>query len=111
MPHAETGLASGVVDRIPLFHDGKGENALHEVNWGEVVRVWAPGSLQFKYLYGARNDTEARHSDLKARMNYLPRDVAGQELRLLGASMAANLMAWQVHLQAHEEPNVIDNTA
>lgn len=60
-------------------------------------------------LYGGRNDTEARHADLKARVKYLPRDVMGQELRLLGASVAINAIAWQVHLQAHGEKNVIDD--
>lgn len=98
-------------ERIPLFHDGKTPGSLRGVNWGEFCRVFAPGTKQFKYLYGARNDTEARHSDLKARMTYLPRDIAGQELRLLGAAMAVNAIAWQVHLQAHHEANVIDNTA
>jgi len=33
----------------------------------------------------------------------------GQELRLLGASVAINAIAWQVHLQAHGEKNVIDD--
>ena len=48
---------------------------------------------------------------LKARVKHLPQDVAGQELRLLGAGMAINAIAYQVHLQAHGLPNVIDDTA
>lgn len=55
--------------------------------------------------------TEARHADLKARVKYLPPDVLGQELRLLASSVAINAAAWQVHLQAHGERNVIDDTA
>uniref|UniRef100_UPI00286D549E hypothetical protein n=1 Tax=Nocardioides sp. TaxID=35761 RepID=UPI00286D549E len=98
--------------RVPLFHtDATSNTPSGSANWGEVCRVWPPGSPQFKYLYGARNDTEARHADLKARVRHLPRDVPGQELRLLGAAMAINAIAWQVHLQAHRQRNVIDDTA
>lgn len=97
--------------RVPLFHTDGPSTSPGNTNWGEVSRVYSPGSPQFKYLYGARNDTEARHADLKARVKYLPRDVLGQELRLLASSVAINAAAWQVHLQAHGEPNVIDDTA
>lgn len=68
-------------------------------------------SAQFQYLYGARNDTEARHADLKSRIKYLPPDVAGQDLRMLGAMVTSNAVAWQAHLQAQEQPNVFDGTA
>lgn len=97
--------------RVPLFHTDGPSTSPGDTNWGEVSRVYSPGSPQFKYLYGARNDTEARHADLKARVKYLPRDVLGQELRLLASSVAINAAAWQVHLQAHGERNVIDDTA
>ncbi len=63
------------------------------------------------FLYGARNDTESRHTNIKERAKYLPIDVPGQELRLLGAAMTMNAVAWQLHLQAHGEPNVLDDTA
>lgn len=76
-------------------------NAPRGENWGEVVRVYPPGSWQFKYLYGVRNDTEARHADLKARVKHLPADVPGQLLRLLAASMTINAAGYQVHLQAN----------
>lgn len=96
--------------RISLFHtDATSKDP--EFNRGEHVRVYPPGSAAAKYLYGARNDTEARHADLKARVNYLPADRDGQMLRLLGAAIASNAFSWQVHLQAHGENNVIDNTA
>lgn len=96
---------------VPLFHDNPVSTAPRGENWGEVVRLYPPGSKRFKYLYGARNDTEARHADLKARVKHLPHDVLGQELRLLGAAMSINAIAWQVHLQAHGLPNVLDDTA
>jgi hypothetical protein len=70
---------------------------------------WA--SARREPLYGARNDTEARHADLKSRIKYLPPDVPGQDLRMLGAMVTANALAWQVHLQAREQPNVFDGTA
>lgn len=96
---------------VPLFHADATSTSPSGTNWGEVCRVYPPGSAEFKYLYGARNDTEARHSDLKARVKNLSRDVLGQELRLLAASVARNAIAWQVHLQAHGENNVLDDTA
>lgn len=96
--------------RISLFHTDPTSNDPN-FNRGEYVRVYPPGSAASKYLYGARNDTEARHADLKARARYLPADRDGQMLRLLGAAIASNAFSWQVHLQAHGENNVIDNTA
>lgn len=57
------------------------------------------------------NDTESRHTNIKARAKYLPIDVPGHELRLLGAAMTMNAVAWQLHLQAHGEANVLDDTA
>lgn len=95
---------------IPLFHTD-GPSTDPDYNWGEVCRVFAPTSAAFQYLYGQRNDTEARHTDLKARAKYLPADVPGQELRLLAAAMLSNALAWQVHLQAHKKPNIFDGTA
>jgi hypothetical protein len=99
-----------ITERVSLFHTSP-MSTDPDYNWGEVVRVYPPGSAAFKFLYGARNDTEVRHADLKARVKHLPRDVAGQELRLLGAAIASNALSWQIHLQAHGEPNVIDDTA
>jgi hypothetical protein len=104
-------FGDGFDTMVPLFHDNPLSNDPRGKNWGEVVRLYPPGSRQFKYLYGARNDTESRHADLKARVKHFPNDVTGQELRLLGAAMAINAIAYQVHLQAHELPNVIDDTA
>lgn len=75
------------------------------------MRVFAPTTAEFQYLYGARNDTESRHADLKSRIEYLPPDVPGQDLRMLGAMVTANALAWQVHLQAREQPNVFHGTA
>jgi hypothetical protein len=96
--------------RVALFHsDATGTDP--DYNWGEVVRLFAPTSAEAMYLYGARNDTESRHTNIKARAKYLPIDVPGQELRLLGAAMTMNAVAWQLHLQAHGENNVLDNTA
>ena len=103
---------------VPLFHtdtkgrDTKGRDHKRpvtkhpdpEYNWGEVMRVYPPSSPEFKYLYGARNDTEARHNDLKARIKNFPSDVPGQELRLLGAAIMINACAWAVHLQAQANP-------
>jgi hypothetical protein len=43
-----------------------------DYNWGEVCRVFPPTSAAFQYPYGQRNDTEARHTDLRARAKYLP---------------------------------------
>lgn len=97
-------------ERIALFHTDPTSSDLR-YNWGEVCRVFPPSSPEFPYLYGQRNDTESRHTDLKARAKYLPADVPGQELRLLAASMLLNAIAWQVHLQAHHQPNVFDDTA
>lgn len=95
---------------IPLFHTDA-TSTDPDYNWGEVCRVFPPTSAAFQYLYGQRNDTEARHTDLKARAKYLPVDVPGQELRLLSAAMLSNALAWQVHCQAHQQPNVFDDTA
>ena len=74
-------------------------------------RASAPSSPEFLGLYPSRNDTEARHGDLKQRIKYMPRDVAGQHLKVLAASAAKNALSWQYHLQAHSEPNVFSNTA
>ena len=73
--------------------------------------MFPPVSAAFRYLYGQRNDTESRHTDLKARARYLPADVLGQQLRLLGAAMLLNAIAWQVHCEAQRKPNVYDDTA
>lgn len=103
-------LCGDFTQLVPLFHtDPTSQDP--DANWGEYVRVFAPGSPQFRLLYGARNDTESRHTNLKARVKYLPADVAGQEIRLLGAAMAMNALAWQFHLHAFGEANVFDNTA
>ncbi len=98
------------IERVPLFHTSPTSND-PDANWGEYVRVYPPGGAAFKYLYGARNDTEARHHDLKARVKHLPEDVAGQQLRLLGAAIANNALSWQAHLREHAKSNVIDDTA
>jgi hypothetical protein len=95
---------------VPLFHTD-GPSTDMNANWGEVCRVFPPSSAEFQYLYGGRNDTESRHTDLKARAKYLPKDVPGQELRLLAAAMVSNAIAWQVHCQAWGKPNVFDETA
>lgn len=97
-------------ERIALFHTDPTSSDLKH-NCGEVCRVFPPSSPEFEYLYGQRNDTESRHTDLKACAKYLPADVPGQELRLLAASMLLNAIAWQVHSQAHGKPNVFDDTA
>lgn len=99
--------------RVALFHSdpvatGGGSDPTY--NWGEVLRVFSPSTPAFKLLNGGRNDTESRHADLKRRMRYLPRSVEGQELRLLGAMIASNAQSWHIHLQAHGEPNVLDET-
>ena len=96
--------------RVPLFHTNP-MSSDPTGPWGEVCRVYPPGSKEFKYLYGGRNDTEARHYDLKRRLKHLPRDVNGQQVRLLGAAVASNSLAWQVHLQVTARGNVFDNTA
>ena len=93
---------------IPLFHNSPGDP---NYNWGEVCRVFPPSSAEFQYLYGGRNDTEARHTDLKARAKYLPADIPGQELRLLAAAMVSNAVGWQVHCQAWRDPSVFDGTS
>lgn len=95
---------------VPLFHTDP-TSGDPEGNWGEVVRTYPPGSEEFALLYGQRNDTEARHADLMARIKHLPRDVAGQELRLLGAAIATNALSLHAHLQAHGQPNIFDDSA
>lgn len=95
---------------MPLFHTDP-TSSDPDYNWGEVSRVFAPGTPEFAYLYGQRNDTEARHADLKRRITYMPKSVAGQELRLLGAALAINAVALQAHLRHHDRPNVLDDTA
>lgn len=103
-------IAGPYAERVALFHtDATSTDPAY--NWGEVVRVFAPSSAEFQYLYGARNDTEARHADLKSRIKYLPPDVAGQDLRMLAAMVTANAVAWQVHLQARQQANIFDGTA
>lgn len=102
--------SADIIELIPLFHTSP-TSSDPAYNWGEVVRVYPPGSAEFKYLYGARNDTEVRHADLKARVKHLPRDVAGQELRLLGAAVASNALSWHVHLRDKGDDNVINDTA
>ena len=95
---------------VALFHTDPTSTDL-EYNWGEVCRVFPPSSAAYQYLYGQRNDTESRPTELRARAKYLPADVPGQELRLLAAAMMLNAIAWQVHLEAHNQPNVFDDTA
>lgn len=102
-------FGDGFITKVPLFHDSPISTAPRGGNHGEYVRLYPPGSWQFKYLYGARNDTESRNADLKGRVKHLPKDVRGQELRLLGAAMAHNAIAWQIHLQAHGLDNVLDH--
>lgn len=94
--------------RVALFHDSEDDPRF---NYGEFARVLPPHTEPFKRIYSTRNDTESRHADLKARIKFLPRDVPGQEMRLLGASIANNALALHVHLQAHRKPNAIDSTA
>ena len=96
--------------RVPLFHTDP-TSTDPDANWGEYARVFPPSSPQFRHLYGARNDTESRHTNLKARVKHLPPDVPGQMLRLLGAMIATNSVAWQLHQQELDAPNVFDNTA
>jgi hypothetical protein len=110
VPCRSTSVNLDFTCRVPLFHtpDVSGDP---EVNWGEVCRIYPVGSAEFKYLYSGRNDTEARHADLHRRTLHFPADVPGQELRLLGAALAINAVSWQVHLQAHSEDNVLDDTA
>jgi hypothetical protein len=97
-------------NRVPLFHTDP-TSTDPEANWGEFARVFPPDTPQFKFLYGARNDTESRHTNLKARVKHLPPDVAGQMLRMVGAMIASNSVAWQLRRQELDEPNVFDNTA
>lgn len=94
--------------RVALFHDSEDDP---KFNYGEFARVLAPHTEPFKRIYSTRNDTESRHADLKARIKFFPRDVPGQEMRLLGAAIANNALALHVHLQAHRKPNAIDSTA
>lgn len=58
-----------------------------------------------------RNDTESRHTNLKACARHLSADVPGQQLRLLGAATTSNAVAWQLQLQLAGADNVFDNTA
>ncbi len=102
-------IENPVTTRVPLFHREAVEGVL-EFNYGEYVRVFAPFSPQYIFLYACRNDTEARHAELKQRIKYMPRNVRGQRLRLLAAALAMNAINWQYHLQAHGEPNIFDNT-
>lgn len=95
---------------VPLFHL-EAVSTDPDVNYGEVARVFAPNSSNFKRLYGMRNDTESRHTSLKARTRHLPMDVPGQELRLLGTAITSNSVAWQLHLQSAGSRNVFDDTA
>ncbi len=46
-----------------------------------------------------------------ARVKWLPADVRGQELRLLGPAIAINSAAWHHHLRLHRQRNVLDDTA
>ncbi len=102
-------LAGPFEHRVPLFHTSP-TSSDPDYNWGEVVRVFEPGSEQFAYLYGARNDTEARHNNLKGRIKYMPGDILGQEFRLLGAALVMNAATWQMYLHSLNLPNVIDDT-
>jgi len=103
-------LAGDFEARVPLFHTDATSND-PDVNYGEVARVFPPNTHSFTRLYGMRNDTESRHTELKARLHHLPADVAGQELRLLGAMIVINSVAWQLHLQSARRRNVLDDTA
>lgn len=103
-------LVGEFTHRVALFHTDPGSDDA-DYNWGEVIRVFAPRSEAFRYLYGGRNDTEARHNDIKSRIKYMPASIRGQELRLLGAAIVINAVSWQSHLQAHGRPNVLDDTA
>ena len=100
-------LGEDFTHRVALFHTDP-TSTDPQANWGEVARVFAPDTPQFQYLYGARNDTESRHTNLKAAVRYMPADVAGQQLRLLGAMVTMNATAWQLHQQLHGQPNVLD---
>lgn len=95
--------------RVPLFHTEPGSDD-PDYKWGEVARVFGLGTAAYQHLYGARNDTESRHADLKARLKHLPPDVPGQSLRLLGAALVVNSVAWHVHLDANGRGSVLKNT-
>jgi hypothetical protein len=56
---------------VPLFHREVSGNAPN-VNFGEVARVFAPNSTNFAKLYGMRNDTESRHTNLKGSLTRFP---------------------------------------
>lgn len=68
-------LAGDFSALIPLFHTDP-TSSDPEANWGEVVRTYPPGSKEFTLLYGQRNDTEARHADIKSRIKHLPCNAA-----------------------------------
>jgi hypothetical protein len=102
-------IAGDFTARVPLFHADL-NHGKPDYKWGEVARVWGVGTPEYTHIYGARNDTESRHTNLKARVKHLPADVPGQELRLLGAALLSNAVALHLHLQANGQANAFDNT-
>ena len=102
--------AKPLTHRVGLFHaDGPSRDLVH--NFGEVARVYGPSNPNFPYLYGGRNDAESRHTNLKARIKYLPTDVLGQSLRILTAMVTSNSVSYQWHLKHLGAPNQIDGVA
>jgi hypothetical protein len=98
--------------RIALFHtDPTDNNAVH-FNKGEYIRVIPPSIELHRKWYGLRNDTEAMHSELKARHMRLPRNsVAQQVLHVLAYAVGQNAVAHAFHLQRAGQRNALDNTA
>jgi hypothetical protein len=97
--------------RIALFHADATDNALH-FNKGEYVRVIPPGTELHRKWYGLRNDTEALHSELKARHMRLPRNSVPQQLlHMVAYVVGQNAVAYAFARQRANQPNALDNTA
>ena len=62
--------------------------------------------------YGLRNDTEALHSELKARHMRLPRSSVPQQLLHMVAYVVGRTpLRTLSHAQSANQPNALDNTA
>ncbi len=92
--------------RVPLFHGKTGTR--RTPNYGESVRVFAPGTPQFRHLYGARNDTETINATIKRCIKEALLSPGGQLLRILGVAIAENAYAYALWQKRRGMPNAID---
>ena len=95
---------------IPLYHEDNDKFAIKDINRGEYLRFYPPGTPQFQALYGRRNDSESFHRQVKRNLTRLPAYRARRQvLFVLGMSLLNNATARAFALRRAGQPNPLDD--